>query len=633
MLEKIREGSQGTIVKVVLGAVILSFALAGVGSYLGNPTELLAAKVNDQKIYSQALENGVREERMRLEQQLGAQFELMASNPAFEQQIRASVLERLITEALLDQAVAEHGLTVGDEQVRQAIVNMPGFQRDGVFDNDLYLSLIGRQGYSAASFREMMRADMSRRQFVSGVLNSDFVLPTEVARFEALLNQTRTVRYWKIDTNKLAASVIPTEEQVQSYFDANQYRYQQPEMVAVEYLNIDANVLAKDIDISDEQVAEYYNANVDLYKTAGERRASHILLDNSDEGREAARKVQAELAAGGDFAELAKSYSTDTFSADKGGDLDWFARGVMGDEFDEAVFAVEKEGELTPLVETPFGLHLIKVTGIRPEATKPLAEVAVDIKDELQRNQALEQYYQLQEEVTNLAFEMPDSLDEIASETGLTVQYTDSFSQVNPPAVVAAPSVISAIFSEQVLRDRLNSDPIELGEGQLMVVRVKEHEPARAKTLDEVKPEVAKAVAMQAAAESANQIADDYLAQLKQGETPLIQAEQPITLLSGKAFTRDSMELDRAVRDRAFAMPKPEQASQFDKVTGNNYVAVIALDEVAEAAAEESDGRLQQALEQGQTQTAYMALVNGLKEQAEIVYIKQDEEQSDGFGF
>ncbi|MBW8190379.1 SurA N-terminal domain-containing protein [Neiella marina] len=631
MLEKIREGSQGTIVKVVLGAVILSFALAGVGSYLGNPTELLAAKVNDQKIYSQALENGVRDERMRLEQQLGEQFDLMASNPAFEQQIRASVLEKLITEALFDQAVAKNGLSVGDEQIRQAIVNMPGFQQDGVFDNELYLSLINRQGYSAASFREMMRADMSRRQFVSGVLGSDFVLPSEVDRIDALLNQTRSVRYWKIDTAKLAADVIPTEEQVQTYFDAHQYMYQQPEMVSVDYLHVDADALARDIEISDEEVADYYEANSALYRTAAERRASHILFENSDEGREAALKVQAELAAGSDFAEMATTYSTDSFSAENGGDLDWFAAGVMGDAFDDAVFGLEKEGDISQLVETPFGLHLIQVTGIRPEATKPLADVADDIRAEQQRNAALERYYELQEEVTNLAFEMPESLDDIASETGLSVQSTDSFSQANPPAAIADPQVIRAIFSEQVLRDRLNSDPIELAEGQLMVVRVKEHQPARAKTLDEVKPQVAKVVAMEVAAEQANEIADQYLAQLKQGETPLIEAQQPITLLTESGFARDSMELDRAVRDRAFAMSKPAETAQFDKVTASNFVAVIALDEVVEAQGEERDGRLQQALEQNQSQTAYMALVNALKAQAEIVYIEQEAAQSDEF--
>ncbi|MBD1390315.1 SurA N-terminal domain-containing protein [Neiella sp. HB171785] len=631
MLEKIREGSQGTIVKVVLGAVILSFALAGVGSYLGNPAELVAAKVNDQKIYTQALENAVRDERTRLQQQLGEQFEMMASNPAFEQQIRASVLERLITEALLDQAVAEHGLAIGDEQVRQAIVSMPAFQRDGVFDNDLYLSLISRQGFSPASFRETVRADMSRRQFVTGVLDSDFVLPNELERIESLLNQTRSVRYWKIDTAKIAASYIPTEEQVQAYFDDHQYLYQQAEMLSAEYIRIDAQQLAQNISISEQQVAEYYEANVDLYKTAEERRASHILLENSDEGREAARKVEAELAAGGDFAELAKTYSTDTFSAEKGGDLDWFARGIMGDEFDEAVFALTQEGDVSNVVETPFGLHIIQLTGVRPEATKPLSEVATTIQQELQQNQALEQYYQLQEEVTNLAFELPDSLDELASETGLTVEHTDTFERSNPPAVVADPKVITALFSEQVMRDRLNSDPIELGEGLLMVVRVKDYQPARSKTLDEVKPEVAQAVALQNAADSANDIADDYLAKLAAGETPLIEADQPIVLLSQADFRRDSMELDRAVRDRAFAMPRPEQGSQFAKVSGRDYVAVIALDNVSQVAEPESDERLAQALEQTQAQVAYTALVNALKEQADIVYVRQDEADSDLF--
>lgn len=627
MLEKIREGSQGTIAKVILGAVILSFALAGIGSYLGRPAESLAATVNDQTISSQALEQAVRNERQRLQNQLGENFDRFASNPAFMQQIRNQALERLVVMALLDQAVAESGLTVGDDQVRQAIVETPYFQQEGQFSNDLYLRSIQSMGYTAAGYREVLRQDISRSQYLSSFTDSEFVLNGEVKQLKELLSQTRDIRYWQIDLNKLAEKVIPTEEQVQAYFDSHQFAYQKPEMVSVEYVELNAETLAKDLDVSDDEVEAYYQENADLYRSQEERRASHILLTNDDEGREKAAQVQAKLAEGADFVELVKEFSADTFSAENGGDLDWFAQGVMGEAFDKAVFALAKEGDVSELVESSFGLHIIKLTGIRAPEVKAFADVSAEIKEKLLRDKALELYYQKQEDVTNLAFELPDSLEELASETDLTVQSTALFSRGAAPAAVADNKVQDAIFSDQVLRDGMNSDAIELAEGQLIVVRLKEHQPARTKALDEVKPEVAQAVKIEQARTQAEELAETLLATLNKGEQLIIEPEQPIQVLTEADLTRNNVTLDPAIRDKAFAMAKPTEGSQYDKVSGTNFVAVVALDAVKQGEPPVAEAALKQNLEQQAMERAYQELVNVLKANAEIRYPVAEDEQ------
>ncbi|MCM2679271.1 SurA N-terminal domain-containing protein [Echinimonas agarilytica] len=628
MLERIREGSQGTVAKVILGAVILSFALAGVGSYLGQPAESNAAIVNGERISNQALEGAVRNERDRLKQQFGDNFDRVAANPAFMEQVRASVLDRLITEVLLDQLVIDSELTVGDDQVRQAIREIPSFQVDGQFSNDRYMAIINAQGYTAASFREFMRSDMSRRQLVTGVLDSEFVLPGELTREQSLLSQSRSIRYWTVDVEALSKDVIPTEEQVQAYYDANQFAFNQPEMVSVEFIELNAAKLSEKSSISDEDVEAYYNTNIELYRTSEERRASHILLANDEDGQATAKKIEAELAAGADFAALAEEYSADTFSSQKGGDLDWFARGVMGDEFDAAVFALEKEGAVSGEVVTPFGLHIIKLTGLRPSVAKPLSEVATEIKEDLIRNDGLEQYYQLQEEVTNLAFEIPDSLNELASQTGLVVQSSDLFSRNAAPTLLADDRVQAAIFSDEVLRDGLNSDPIEIGEGHLMVVRLKEHQPSHIKPLDEVRSDVALAVAAEVGTAEANVKADQMIATLKSGEQLIVDADAPVQVQTEADFSRNSVALNPAVRDRAFAMVKPaEGQSTYDKVVGRGFVSVIALDEVKTDTADVADSALEQRLQQQATQHAYVELVNTLRASAEIEYPKLVVEQ------
>lgn len=627
MLEKIREGAQGPVTKVILGAVILSFALAGIGSYLGRPAENLAAVVNGQKISAQALESAVRNERQRLQRQLGENFNRLSANPAFIEQLRSSALERLVVMTLLDQAVAESGLQVGDKQVRQAILDTPYFQQDGQFSNDLYLRAIQSMGYSASGYRELLRSDISRGQYLSSFTDSEFVLEGEVAQVQKLLAQVRDIRYWQIDLNKLAASIIPSQEQVQAYYDTHQYAYQQPEMVSVEYVELSADELAKELSVTDEEVLTYYQENSELYRTQEERRASHILFTADDAGQEAAAHVQQKLAEGEEFADLAKEYSLDTFSGENGGDLDWFTTGQNAEAFDEAVFALAGEGDLSELVETEFGLHLIQLTGVRPSSVKELAEVSEQIQSELLRNKALEIYYQKQDEVTNLAFELPDSLEQLATETGLKVHATELFSQGTAPAAVADTRVQEAIFSDQVLRDGMNSDAIELAEGQLMVVRLKEYQEARTKSLDEVKPEVAQAVQLEQARAEADQLASSMLTTLNQGETLVLEAGQPVQVKTQLEMTRNSVSVEPAIRDRAFAMAKPAEGSQFDKVSGTDFVAVIALDDVKQGESEIPEAALKQSLEQQAMERSYMELVSLLKANAEILYpvAKSDE--------
>lgn len=622
MLEKIREGSQGTIAKVILGAVILSFALAGIGSYLGRPAESLAAVVNGDKISNQALEAAVQSERQRLQQQFGDSFDAIAGNPAFMAQIRRTALEQLVTRQLLDQTVAKNGLSVGDAQVRQAILELPAFQVDGQFNNDRYLSLINRQGYSAAAFRETMRQDLSRSQFLTGITDSEFVLPGEVKRTQTLMTQTRDIRYWSVDTQKLAEAITPTEEQVQAYFDKNQFSYQQPEMVSVEYVELNADQLAEGVEITESDIKTYYTDNQDLFLSAEERRASHILVSSVEQ----AAKLKAELEAGADFAELAKQHSQDTFTKENGGDLDWFTKGVMVEAFDDAVFNMTKEGAISEPVTSSFGVHLIKLTGVRPAKAQELADVSAEIKETLTRNKALELYYQKQEQVTNLAFELPDSLDELAQEAELSIKQTALFSRSNAPTSVAHPKVIEAIFSDPVLRDNMNSDAIEIAEGHLLVVRLKEHQEARSKTLNEVKPEVAQAVKHEEAVKQANDIANSMLATLNKGEQLIIEADQPVDVLSQAEVTRNSVAVEPAIRDHVFAMAKPADKAQYSKISSGTSVAVIALDAVKEGSTDASDEALKQNLEQQVMSQAYNELVKVLRANAEIKYPAPKEE-------
>lgn len=322
MLEKIREGSQGVIAKGILVLVILSFAFAGVSSYLGSSSVAPAATVNGEEISTTELDQAYQSERARLEQQLGEMFDALAANDAYLASIKKGVLERLVAQKLLDQAAAEMGLRVSNAQIIEAIRQEPAFQTEGKFDNDRFEAILRQLGYQQAAFRESMRVDMTRRQLISALIGSEFVLNGEAESLAKLQGQTRDIRYLLVDAEPFLGQATVTEEEAKSFYDTNPAQFERPEMVSLEYVELNAKDLVYGIEVSDELAKTYYDEHQNQYQTAEKRLAAHILIDGSTDNAEAkAEDIHKQLENGADFAALAKSDSQDTLSGEKGGEL------------------------------------------------------------------------------------------------------------------------------------------------------------------------------------------------------------------------------------------------------------------------------------------------------------------------
>ncbi|MEI4961719.1 peptidylprolyl isomerase [Aeromonas caviae] len=627
MLDKLREGAQGKVAKVILGLIILSFALAGVGSYLNGPARTAPATVNGNDISAPALENAYRNERARMESQMGEAFNQLAANPDYMKQFRRGVLDRLIDQALIDDKARSLGLRVSDEQIKQAIVAMPEFAENGKFSNDRYLQLIRRAGMTPEMFRDSLRQDMVRQQLMSAVLGSEFALKGEAEQLDRLYNQTRDLRLIRLAASAYVDGIEVSDAEVEQFYKANSARFMNDETVKVDYLLLDAANLGKNIKVTEQDAQDYYDQHQDLFQRPERRQVAHILIPFGKDEKAAEQKAEAVLAkakAGDDFAALAKADSSDTFSAKKGGELDWFEKGVMDPAFEKAAFALAKAGDLSAVVKSPFGFHIIKLLGVEPAKTKPFVDVMSDTIARLQSEKAKEQFFAEQQKMADSSFENPDSLDLTAEAMGLQVQSTGYFSQADAPAPLNDPKVLSVAFSEQLRDDNTNSDVIELADGKALVLHIMGHQPKAAKPLAEVKEQVITAIKHDKASEVARGKAQGLLDKLKAGEN--VQAD--LTALGLKVDThtgvsRFAQEMDQNLVTQAFRMPHPTDGKpSVELVTeANGDRVVVALDKV-NVIKEPSQmvSLLQGQLGQGKAQADYKSLIDELRKAAKIEY-------------
>ena len=617
MLEKIRDGSQGVIAKGILVLVILSFAFAGVSSYLGSTSDVPAAEVNGDKITKAELEQAYQSERARMEQQLGEMFAALSADERYLESIKQSVLERLVADKLIDQAAAAMGLRVSDEQIIAAIKSEPAFQTDGKFDNDRYQAILRQLGYQPQTFRSMMRVDMTRRQLTAALVGTEFVLPGEAKQLAELQGQTRDIRYLVVDSAPYLANASVTDEQVKNYYDANQGQFMSPEKVSLEYVELNAADFAKDSKVTEEEAQAYYDEHKTQYVSNEKRLAAHILIGPGSD--EAAAKAKAEdlakqLDNGADFAELAKANSEDTLSAEQGGKLDWFEPGVMDPSFDTALFALQK-GQHSAVVKTDFGFHIIKLLEVQPGTTVPFADVKTKIIAQLQEKKAVDQFYSLQSKLADTSYEVPDTLAETAKVVGVEIKTTPLFSRDDVPAALNKPDVVKAAFSDSVMRQGLNSEVIELEPNHVVVIRMKEHHDAGTMPLAEVKADIAERLKQDQANAAARAKAEELMAQVKAGAAD-------VSLIAKAKLGRGAQDLDAAIVTKTFQMPTPSAAPVVDTVALANGYAVIALDKVnaAESISDELVNALKQRLNAQYSEADYRGLIESLKANAKIHY-------------
>lgn len=604
MLQRIREGSQGWAAKVVVGAIIVTFALFGAESLVSyfSAGSNDAATVNGESISRQAVETqvqrGIRSGQVPPEQ---------------ERQFRGQVLDQLIRQRTLEQYADEGGLHISDSQLDQLIVSLPEFQgQDGRFSEELFTNRLAQAGYTPASFRRELRADTLRRQVQQGLAASAFLLPSEKARLASLQQQQRTFRYAQLSPADLDQPVAPSDADLQQYYDQHQEDFRRPEQVKVNYLVLNQEDVAKDVEVTDEQLRQVY----EQAKAAAPREVSHILVTFGDdrteqEARDRIAEVQQQLEQGTDFTALAREYSDDSSSAGDGGDLGAIQRGFFGDSFDDAAFSLDP-GQVSQIVQTQYGLHLIKVTGVDiPSFEEDRETLAQQVR--LEQSESL--FNERVQKLTDDAYQA-DDLESVADEMGLTVQTSDWFSRdAGGEDVLSNPDAAAAAFSSDVLEDGYNSDVIETDDQQRVVLRVVDHREASTLPLDEVRDQVLAAVKIEQTRQQLQARAEEVLVALRNGDdVPGLDWQQ------ADSVTRDADSVPAPILQEAFRLSRPQAgAVTWGQTEGQSGVAIVGVEAVTAGDASSDDAdfvtRLAQRL---QAQIAIQGLSQTLEEEADV---------------
>ncbi|MEQ2355552.1 SurA N-terminal domain-containing protein [Pseudoalteromonas piscicida] len=625
MLEKIREGSQGPAAKIVLGLVILSFALAGIGGYLGQTTEQPVAEVNGVKISQTKFSRAYSNERARLEQQFGEYFAQIAADPNYMAQIRQGVVDQLVQQELQTQLAKELGLRVSDEQVKKAIVEMPYFQIGGEFSNDRYLQVIRQMNFQPDSFREYLRDEMTRAQLISAVAGTDFVLKNELQQSIALQQQTRAIDYAVLSKELVKDEVSVSDEEVQNYYDLNQTQFQAPELVAVNYIELKAEDLAPAEPVTEEALKTYYEEQKNQYLEPERRRVSHILVDASEDAEVAKQKadeILTELNSGADFAVVAEEKSDDVVSAELGGDLDWIERDMMDPAFEDAAFALASVGDVSEVVESEFGFHIIKLTDIQRQQAQSFEDVKDDLRAELEKAAKIDAFYQKQTRVAELAFEMADSLQDAAEAAGVEIKSTELVSRNALPEPLNSPAISNTIFTPELLEDRVNSEVLEVAPEHIVVVRVAEHKAAATKPLEEVSAQIKTQLSNEKASTLIAEKAQSLYEQLQSGSTLAeIAKAQSIEVKSVTELKRRSYDVPPAIAAEAFKLPQPGVAETESALVelGNGDSAFVVLKSVTTPEVDgKVDAQQKQSITASYANKNYLELLAALEAKSEV---------------
>jgi peptidyl-prolyl cis-trans isomerase D len=521
MLETIRAHSQGWLAKLILTLITVPFALFGIDAYLKNAGNSAAvAKVDSSTISVQEYRGAMQTLRDRLQKE-GSKDLAALDSP----EVRQSVLDRLIANRLLAAEVTDRRFKISNEQLTQFITNLPEFQQGGKFSQEVYDKLLSQNQMTPSQFENKMRADLLIEQVRDGVPGLAFASQAVEDGTLKVEHQQREVTVAEIKSADFVSQVKVDPTEVQAYYDKHKDKFKVPEQVKLEFVMLSANTLIPQMQVTEEESKKFYEENASKFQGDEQRRASHILIGFGAnptpaakvEAKKKAEQVLAEVKKNpANFAELAKKYSQDPGSGEKGGDLGLFARGAMVKPFEDAAFSM-KVGDLSGLVESQFGYHIIKLTEIAGkgqgyDALKP------QIRAELMYQKALAKFSEEAENFSSTVYEQSTSLQPAANAFHVPVQKTEWLSYSDGAKYFKSDKLMTLVFTDEVLKDKRNTEAVEVSNNTLVAARVVDHKPSAPRSFDEVKAGIEDLLKLEKATKMAIEKGTTSLASLKAGK-------------------------------------------------------------------------------------------------------------------
>ena len=517
------------VVQVIMLIAVLPFLFWGLESYQNEDGEDYIAIVSGEKIQRQEFDQSLRNRYHAMRDAMGDSFEIsMLDDP----RVRASVLEELIQTRLLNREAARLGLSISDSQLVGALQSVPQFQEDNKFSNQLYRELLRDQGMEVVRFETNIRQEMMRNQVIDGYLKNGFISNTVAKNIMRLSGEKREISSVHIDPAQFASKVKPSNDEIKEYYGNHQADFKRPEEVQVEYLVLSVDDLAKNIQVSPEETKKYFEEHKAEFGQIEERQASHILLSApataSNADKEKARSKAEELLlqikqAPQNFAKFAKEHSQDAGSSDKGGDLGFFGRNTMDKVFEDEVFQMEKE-EIRGPIQTGFGFHIIKLSAIKKGKNINFDEVKDEVENKLRRQKSNKDFGEKAEEFRNIVYEENESFQLAVETLKLSIQKSGWISRAGgKEPYFTNTKLLQIMFSEDAIKNRNNSEAVQITPDILISVRVLDHKPAAMLSIAEAKEKILQILENKKASDQALKDGKEKLARLQKGEKDIVK--------------------------------------------------------------------------------------------------------------
>jgi len=514
MLQDIRDNSQGTIAKIIIGLICATFALVGVESILGGGSGNKVAEVNGEAIGAQELNEAIYLRKRQLVAQMGDNLDPSMLD---DNRLLRPVLESLVEQKLNVQTALNSGFAISDLQINQLITQSPEFQEDGVFSQNKFDQLVAASGLSSSTFKRLYHADLLLNQFANGIVQSAYLTDAELAADAKFMYQTRDIRFIELSLEEEKKNITLNDEDVLAFYNENQQAFMAEEQVQLEYVELKKADFFKEPSASDVEAA--YQDEIALISRDETREVAHILIDSNQHDNAQARgeEVLAALDSGKDFSELVAQYSDDFGSKDNGGYLGEVSEDIFPTEFVDAA-NVLAEGEVSPLISTDSGLHIIKVTAVKQAVIPTLDERRDVIADNLKQANAEPLFWEAVEELKDISFNAPD-LSEPAEALNIELQSTSLFARSTADELLSKPALQAQAFSAELIKEGVNSDLIELANDHVLVLRVVKHVPETVKPFELVKNDAQAQLSNEKAAKALSEKSERIQKQLLEGET------------------------------------------------------------------------------------------------------------------
>ena len=617
MLQDLRENSQGVIAKVIIGFIVAIFALTGVewliGGFIASPP---VAEINGEEITEAQL-------------QLNIQNLLASLGGAdIDQELLEQVaLNQLIEETVLKQSADRAGMIVSPDRVDRAIIENPSFQINGVFDSDLAVRTMASQGYNIPLYRQALSQSMLLGQIANAYSASNFITDSELESIAELMQQTRDFRYVSITMGTRTLGNAISQEEIQRYYDENPAEFTQEESANINYVVLDRNAIAEEIQVDEAEIRAQYEAQRADFEGSSEKRASHILFEfggSMDEAAamELAATARQRLLDGEDFGAVALEMSSDTVSAEESGDIG-YTDGSAFPQPIEAVLETLALNEISEPVVTEFGVHVVKLTEDAENVYQAFEEVSDRIERELKSAEVDLLFAERIEDMSNLAFETGDLLT-ISEQLGLEIQSAESVPRAGGSGLFANQALVTAAFSDEVMLEGNNSDVIEIGDNQAVVLRVQRFNESAIRPLDDVIGEISVILRTQMEREAVESLGEELLITAEEGgDVDSLLADNELVWLNAENISRNDFSVNREVIDHAFTMAATEGGPIVSSVSlANGTFVLVELNQVnpgeVSAIPEPERNRLVDSLQSDLGVSDYQSFLVSLRESSDI---------------